>query len=89
MITAVGLVDLAKTSRNKEMQNVAANYYGAAIRAINAALLNPRLAAQDSILASIYLAAMFEALIMGRNVDMDNACTHLAGAVSVALLILK
>jgi hypothetical protein len=89
MVTAVGLVGLANRSRSNDMRNVDANNYGAAIRSINAALLNPKYAAQDSILASIYLAAMFEALIMGRNVSMDNACTHLAGAVSVGLLILK
>jgi hypothetical protein len=83
MVTAVGLVGLANRSRSNDMRNVAANNYGAAIRSINAALLNPKYAAQDSILASIYLAAMFEALIMGRNVIIDNACTHLAGAVSV------
>jgi hypothetical protein len=89
MVTAVGLVGLANRSRSNDMRNVAANNYGAAIRSINAAFLNPKYAAQDSILASIYLAAMFEALIMGRNVGMDNACMHFAGAVSVGRLILK
>jgi hypothetical protein len=89
MVAAVGLVGLARRSRCKDMRNVAANNHGAAIRTINAALVNPKYAVQDSILASIYLAAMFDAIIVGRTVGMDNACTHLAGAVSVGLLILK
>jgi hypothetical protein len=89
MVAAVGLVKLASKSRNKGMRHVAAKNYGAAIRTINASLLNPICAAQDSILASIFLAAMFEALIKGRDVGVDNACTYLAGAVSVALLILE
>ena len=89
MCTAVGLVGLANKSHRKDMFNVATTNYAAAIRAINSALLCPQRAAQDSILASIFLAAMFEALIIPRNEGMDNCCTHLAGAVSVAHLMLK
>jgi hypothetical protein len=40
MVTAVGLVGLANKSRSNDIRNVAANNYGAAIRSINAALLN-------------------------------------------------
>ncbi|EUC29636.1 hypothetical protein COCCADRAFT_105996 [Bipolaris zeicola 26-R-13] len=89
MCAAVGLVSLANKSHRKDMLSVATNNYATAIRVINAALLCPRKAAQDSILASIFMAAMFEALIIPRHVGMDNCCTHLAGAVSVAHLILK
>ncbi|KAF1837809.1 hypothetical protein BDW02DRAFT_98056 [Decorospora gaudefroyi] len=89
IVTAVGLVSLAKSSHSKDMCNVAVSNYGAAIRSINAALLNPNSAGQDSILASIFVAAMFEALIIPQNAYMGNCCTHLAGAVSVALLIFK
>lgn len=89
MCTAVGLVGLANKSRRKDMFNVATKNYAAAIKDINSALLCRQRAAQDSILAAIFLAAMFEALIIPRNEGMDNCCTHLAGAVSVAHLILK
>lgn len=89
MCAAVGLVSLANKSHRKDMLDVATNNYATAIRVINAALLCPKKAAQDSILASIFMAAMFEALIIPRHIGMDNCCTHLAGAVSVAHLILK
>jgi hypothetical protein len=89
MCAAVGLVSLANRSHRKDMLDVATNYYAAAIRVINTALLCPKRAAQDSILASIFMAAMFEALIIPRHRGMDNCCTHLSGAVSVANLILK
>ncbi|KAG9191372.1 hypothetical protein G6011_09460 [Alternaria panax] len=86
---AVGLVGLVNKAHNKDMFRVAANNYGAAIRAINTALLCPKKAVNDCIVASVYLAAMFEALIIPRPAGMDNASTHLAGAVSVAHLVLK
>ncbi|EUC47265.1 hypothetical protein COCMIDRAFT_90525 [Bipolaris oryzae ATCC 44560] len=89
MCAAVGLVSLANKSHRKDMLDAATKNYSTAIRVINAALLCPKKAAQDSILASIFMAAMFEALIIPRHVGMDNCCTHLAGAVSVAHLILK
>lgn len=89
MCTAVGLVGLANKSHRKDMFNVATTNYAAEIRAINSALLCPQRAAQNSILASIFLAAMFEALIIPQNEGMDNCCTHLAGAVSVTHLMLK
>lgn len=89
MCAAVGLVSLANKSHRKDMLDAATNNYATAIRVINAALLCPKKAAQDSILTSIFMAAMFEALLIPRHVGMDNCCTHLAGAVSVAHLILK
>ncbi|KAI1683053.1 hypothetical protein KJE20_07785 [Pyrenophora tritici-repentis] len=48
MCTAVGLVSLANRSNSKEMLSVATRKYGAAIRAINAALVCPKRAVQDS-----------------------------------------
>ncbi|RMZ71074.1 hypothetical protein GMOD_00005574 [Pyrenophora seminiperda CCB06] len=89
MCTAMGLVTIASRSHNKDIFNAATKNYGAAIRAINAALLCPKKAAQDSVLASIYLAALFEAVIIPRHLGMDNCCTHLAGAVTVAHLIYR
>jgi hypothetical protein len=86
---AVGLVGLVNKSNNRDMLSVATHNYGAAIRAINTALLCPKKAAEDCIVASVYLAAMFEALMIPRQPGMDNAGTHLAGAISVAHLILK
>jgi hypothetical protein len=86
---AVGLVGLVNKSYNRDMLSVATNNYGAAIRAINTALLYTETAVKDCTVASIYLAAMFEALILPRRAGMDNAGIHLAGAVSVAHLVLK
>jgi hypothetical protein len=86
---AVGLVGLVNKAYNKDMLSAATNNYGAAIRAVNAALLCTKTAVKDCTVAPIYLAAMFEALILPRRAGMDNAGIHLAGAVLVAHLILK
>ncbi|CAN9247849.1 unnamed protein product [Alternaria alternata] len=86
---AVGLVGLVNKSHNRDMLSAATHNYGAAIRAINNALPCARTAVQDCTVASIYLAAMFEALVLPRRAGMDNASIHLAGAVSVAHLILQ
>jgi hypothetical protein len=88
-VTAVGLVGYANASRRKDMINIAVNTYGAAIRSINTALMDPQYAAQDSIITAIYLAAIFEAIVVPRKAGMDNCCRHLAGAVTFASLILK
>ncbi|RYN98112.1 hypothetical protein AA0120_g2724 [Alternaria tenuissima] len=86
---AVGLVGLVNKSHNRDMLSAATHNYGAAIRAINNALPCAKTAVQDCTVASIYLAAMFEALVLPRRAGMDNASIHLAGAVSVAHLILQ
>ncbi|CAG5180850.1 uncharacterized protein ALTATR162_LOCUS9468 [Alternaria atra] len=86
---AVGLVGLVNKAYNKDMLSAATNNYGAAIRTVNTALLCTKIAVKDCTVASIYLAAMFEALILPRRAGMDNAGIHLAGAVLVAHLILK
>jgi hypothetical protein len=88
-VTAVGLVGYANVSRRKDMINMAANTYGAAIRSINAALMDPKNAVQNSTLTSIYLAAIFEAIVVPRKAGMDNCCRHLTGAVTVASLMLR
>ena len=86
---AVGLVGLVNKSHNRDMLSAATHNYGAAIRAINNALPCAKTAVQDCTVASIYLAPMFEALVLLRRAGMDNASIHLAGAVSVAHLILQ
>ncbi|KAL1798001.1 hypothetical protein ACET3X_004607 [Alternaria dauci] len=86
---AVGLVGLVNKSHNRDMLSAATHNYGAAIRAINKALRYTKTAVKDCTVASIYLAAMFEALVIPRRAGMDNAGIHLAGAVSVAHMVLK
>ncbi|KAF1847199.1 uncharacterized protein K460DRAFT_402562 [Cucurbitaria berberidis CBS 394.84] len=87
-ITAAGLAGYAKTARRKDMTNTATKSYISAIRAINTALSDPNIAAQDSTLVSIVIAAMFEVLINPR-AGMQNCSKHLEGAVAVALLSMK
>ena len=88
-IKAAGLAGYAKSVRRKEMLNLATKAYVAAIRGINTALSDPKTAAQDATLVSIVLAAMFEMMIVPRQTGMRNCSKHMAGAVTVALLVAK
>lgn len=88
-ITAAGLAGYAKTSRRKDMVELATKHYIEAIRSINTALSDPKSAAQDSTLMCIIMAAMFEILIIPRMSGMQNCTKHLNGAVVVAFLNLE
>ncbi|KAL6709142.1 hypothetical protein ACN47E_001958 [Coniothyrium glycines] len=88
-VQAAGLAGYAKTVRRKEMLDIAMKSYVKAIKGINSALSDPKSAASDATLIAIILAAMYEMLIVPRQTGMKNCSKHLAGAVTVAVMISK
>lgn len=88
-ITAAGLAGYAKTSRRRDMIDLATKHYVDAVQGINTALSDPKTAGHDTTLMCIILAAMFEIMIIPRGSGMQNCTKHLHGAVVVAFLNLE
>lgn len=88
-ITAAGLAGYAKAECCRDVKDAATQRYVAAIRGINAAISDPKIAVQDATLMSIIMAAMFEVLIDARSSDLGNCSKHLAGAIAIGLMSLK
>lgn len=88
-LKAAGLAGYAKSVKRKEILAIATKAYIDAIRGINSALSHPTSPAKDTTLAAIILAAMYEMMIAPKQTGMKNCSKHLAGAVTVAVMIAR
>ncbi|KAI8931903.1 hypothetical protein NX059_010807 [Plenodomus lindquistii] len=88
-IVATGLAGFAKATGDATISEQATKYYISAIRGINTALTDSKRVSQDSTLMAIIMSAIFEIITSSSITTTKNCSKHLAGAVSIASLMLK
>ncbi|CBX96696.1 hypothetical protein IAQ61_005442 [Plenodomus lingam] len=88
-IVATGLAGFSKATGHASMSDEATKRYISAIRGINGALTDPKRASLDATLMAIIMSAIFEIITSSSISATRNCSKHLAGAVSVASLMLK
>ncbi|PVH96331.1 hypothetical protein DM02DRAFT_124290 [Periconia macrospinosa] len=88
-LKAVGLAGYAKVSQNPDLLMTATGSYVAAVGAINHKLSTARLEADNALLTSIVLLAMFEIMVLPTDEGYRNFRRHIQGAESISCMLLK
>ncbi|EKV18765.1 hypothetical protein PDIG_07380 [Penicillium digitatum PHI26] len=85
-IRAVGLAGLASTTGTDSVMRKAGSSYTEAIKRVNVALLDPRVAENDSAIFTIVVLGLFESITCSGDESLEAWKCHINGAASLLML---